>query len=117
MTVVLPPGALQNALPLYQCMVVYMDNLLIYSPTLEQHAKEADKVLAILGERKLFTKAPTCEFGQQKLGFLGYWVPAEGIKVDTGHSRVAGARLVRRGLAVLLACKLLLVLCANVLPP
>ena len=49
-----------------------MDNLLIYSPTLEQHVKEVNKVLAILGERKLFAKAPKCEFGQQELGFLGH---------------------------------------------
>ena len=49
--------------PLYQCVVVYMDDLLIYSPTLEQHVKDVDKVLAILGELKLFVKAPKCEFG------------------------------------------------------
>ena len=68
--------------PLYRCVVVYMDDLLIYSPTLEQHVKDVDEVLAILGERKLFAKAPTCELGRQELGFLGQRVSAEGIKVD-----------------------------------
>ena len=52
--------------PLYQCVVVYMDDLLIYSPTLEQHVKDVDEVLAILGERNLFAKAPKCEFGRQE---------------------------------------------------
>ena len=54
------PGAMGQ---LYQCKVVYMDYLLIYSPTLEQHIKEVDKVLAILGEQKLLAKAPKCKFG------------------------------------------------------
>ena len=49
--------------PLYQCIVVYMDNLLIYLPTLEQHVKDVNGVLAILGELKLFAKEPKCEFG------------------------------------------------------
>ena len=63
-------------------MVVYLDNLLIYSPTLEQQVKDVDEVLAILGELKLFAKAPKCEFGRQELGFLGHRVSADGIKVD-----------------------------------
>ena len=45
---------------LYQCVVVYMDDLLIYSPTLEQHVKDVNEILAILWERKLFAKAPKC---------------------------------------------------------
>ena len=68
--------------PLYRCVVVYMDDIRIYSPTLEQHVKDVDEVLAILGERKLFAKALKCEFGRQELGFLGHRVSAEGIKVD-----------------------------------
>ena len=68
--------------PLYQCVVVYMDHLLIYSPTLEQHVKDVNEVLAILGEQKLFAKEPKCEFGLQELGFLGHRVLAEGNKVD-----------------------------------
>ena len=45
---------------------------MIYSPTLEQHVKDVDEVLAILGERRLFAKAPKCEFDQQELWFLGH---------------------------------------------
>ena len=67
------PGATGQ---LYQCVVVYMDNLLIYSPTWEQHVKDVNEVLTILGERKLFVKAPKCEFGRQELGLLGHWVLA-----------------------------------------
>ena len=62
------PGAMEL---LYWCIVVYMDDLLIYPPTLEQHVKDVNGVLAILGERKLFAKVPKCEFGLQELGFLG----------------------------------------------
>ena len=54
------PGATGQ---LYQFIVVYMDDLLIYSSTLEQHVKDINDVLTILGERKLFAKAPKCECG------------------------------------------------------
>ena len=53
-------GVLGATGQLYQCVVVYMDDLLIYSPTLEQHVKDVNEILAILWERKLFAKAAKC---------------------------------------------------------
>jgi hypothetical protein len=68
--------------PLHRSVVVYMDDLLCYSPSLEQHLRDVREVLAILRQEKLFVKASKCEFGRSELGFLGHRVSAAGVAVD-----------------------------------
>jgi hypothetical protein len=68
--------------PLHRSVVVYMDDLLCYSPTLEQHIQDVREVLAILRQEKLYVKASKCEFGRRELGFLGHRVSSAGIAVD-----------------------------------
>ena len=46
--------------PLHRSVVVYMDDLLCYSPTLEQHLKDVREVLGILCQEKLYVKAVKC---------------------------------------------------------
>jgi len=53
-----------------------MDDLLCYSPTLEQHLTDVREVLAILRQEQLYVKASKCAFGRQELGFLGHRVSA-----------------------------------------
>ena len=48
--------------PLHRSVVVYMDDLLCHSPTLEQHLRDVREVLAILRQEKLYVKASKCEF-------------------------------------------------------
>ena len=68
--------------PLHRSVVVYMDDLLCHSPTLEQHLRDVREVLAILRQEKLYVKASKCEFGRTELGFLGHRVSAAGVSVD-----------------------------------
>ena len=68
--------------PLHRSVVVYMDDLLCYSPTLEQHLTDVREVLAILRQEQLYVKASKCAFGRQELGFLGHRVSAAGVAVD-----------------------------------
>ena len=68
--------------PLHRSVVVYMDDLLCYSPTLEQHLRDVREVLAILRQEKLYVKASKCAFGRSELGFLGHRVSASGVAVD-----------------------------------
>ncbi len=63
--------------PLHHLVVVYMDDLLCYSPSLGQHLQDVREVLAILGQEKFHVKASKCE-----LGFLGHRVSAAGVAVD-----------------------------------
>jgi len=67
-----------------------MDDLLCYSPTLEQHLKDVREVLGILRQEKLYVKATKCAFARSELGFLGHRVSAAGVAVDP--QKVAAVR-------------------------
>ena len=58
--------------PLHRAVVVYMDYLLCYSPSLEQHLRDVREVLAIPRQEKLYVKVSKCAFGREELGFLGH---------------------------------------------
>ena len=76
------PGVPGARGPLHRSVVVYMDDMLCYSPSLEQHLKDVREVLAILRQERLYVKASKCEFGRRELGFLGHRVSAAGVAVD-----------------------------------
>ena len=68
--------------PLGRCALVYMDDCLVHSSTLEQHVLDVEEVLEIFRRRQLFAKSSKCEFGRQELGFLGHRLSHEGVSVD-----------------------------------
>ncbi len=51
-------------------MVVYIDDILIYSSSLEEHAEHLRKVFQRLRENKLYAKFEKCEFGVTEVDFL-----------------------------------------------
>ncbi len=63
-------------------MVVYIDDILIYSGSLEEHAEHLRKVFQRLRENKLYAKFEKCEFGVTKVDFLGHRITREGLKMD-----------------------------------
>jgi hypothetical protein len=87
--------------PLGWCALVYMDDCLVHSPTLEQHLLEVE-VLEIFRRRQLFAKSSKCEFGRQELGFLGHRLSKEDVSVDPRkvQSIVEWATLTSRSEAV-----------------
>ena len=70
--------------PLGRCALVYMDDCLVHSTTLEQHLVDSDvaEALKIFRRRQLYAKSSKCEFGRQELGFLGHRLSAAGVSVD-----------------------------------
>jgi hypothetical protein len=64
-------------------VVVYFDDILIYSQNLEDHVQHVREVLCILRHEKLYANLPKCTFAQNKLVFLGFVVSANGIEVDS----------------------------------
>jgi hypothetical protein len=63
-------------------VVVYIDDILIYSGSLEEHAKHLRKVFQMLRENNLYAKLEKCEFGVTKVDFLGHRITQEGLKMD-----------------------------------
>ena len=63
-------------------MVVYFDNILIYSKTEVAHYNHVQEVLAVLQANELYINLKKCSFLTNKLLFLGYVVNVDGIHVD-----------------------------------
>ena len=65
-----------------QFVVVFIDNILVYSKTLEDHEKHLRIILQTLREYQLYAKFSKCEFWLKKVTFLGHIISKDGIKVD-----------------------------------
>ncbi len=65
-----------------QFIYVYLDDILIFSSSLQEHVQHVRRVLQRLLENGLFVKAEKCDFHAQSVPFLGYIVSAEGIRMD-----------------------------------
>lgn len=63
-------------------VVIYLDDILIYSEHLEEHCTTIKEVLRILQEHELFSKPEKCEFEQQEVEYLGVIVGDGKIRMD-----------------------------------
>jgi hypothetical protein len=63
-------------------MVVYFDDILIYSKFLDEHIKYLRAVFCALREPRLFANLEKCTFCTDQVAFLGYVVTPQGIEVD-----------------------------------
>ena len=63
-------------------VIVYLDDILIYSKTKEEHTEHLRQVLALLRKHQLYAKASKCEFGMPQTEFLGHVVSGNGIATD-----------------------------------
>ena len=63
-------------------VVVYLDDILIYSSSKEEHTIHVKKVLSALQERHLYLKLEKCEFYKQSVGFLGFQITTNGIQME-----------------------------------
>ncbi|MEX5618449.1 reverse transcriptase family protein, partial [Pseudomonas syringae] len=65
-----------------QFVIVFIDDILIYSKTPEDHEQHLRAVLGRMDEEQLYAKYSKCEFWLQRVKFLGHEVSKDGIHVD-----------------------------------
>lgn len=63
-------------------VVVYFDDILVYSRSLDEHVEHLREVLRVLRKETLYANLKKCTFGVDHLVFLGFVVSTDGIKVD-----------------------------------
>ena len=69
-------------------MVVFVDDILIYSQSEVEHEDHLRIVLQLLRDHQLYAKFSKCEFCLAEGGFLGYVVSASGMSADPGKVEV-----------------------------
>ena len=65
-----------------QFVVVFVDDILIYSQSEEEHEDHLRIILQVLREHHLYAKFSKCEFWLTEVRFLGHLVSASGVSVD-----------------------------------
>ena len=65
-----------------QFVIVFIDDIFIYSSSKEDHEEHLRVVLQILRENQLYAKFSKCQFWLDSVAFLGHVVSAEGVYVD-----------------------------------
>lgn len=89
------PFGLTNAPATFQCIMnevlapflrkfvlVFLDDILIYSPSLEAHIAYLKQVLDKLRKHQLYMKMSKCSFAQSQLEYLGHIISDQGVATD-----------------------------------
>ena len=89
------PFGLTNAPATFQCIMnqllqpflrkfvlVFLDDILIYSATREEHIQHIQEVFETLRTNKLYLKASKCSFAQTSLEYLGHIISDKGVATD-----------------------------------
>jgi hypothetical protein len=89
------PFGLTNAPATFQCLMndilspflrkfvlVFLDDILVYSPSLEEHISQLRQILSLLRQHQLFMKLSKCSFAQKQLEYLGHIISDKGVATD-----------------------------------
>ena len=70
------------------CVVVYLDDILIYSPDKTTHTRQVKEVLRRLRKHGLYAKPEKCEFHKEQVEYLGYILSPEGLFMASDKIKV-----------------------------
>jgi hypothetical protein len=89
------PFGLSNALAVFMCLmndffrdyldkfvIVFLDDILVYSKSEEEHENHLRMVLQVLREHQLYAKLSKCSFYQNQIHYLGHIISEERMVVD-----------------------------------
>ena len=71
-------------------MLVYIDDILIFTDNLEEHRKIVWRVLAILQKNRLYLKPEKCDFEQEVIEYLGLIISQN--KIEVNPIKIAGIK-------------------------
>eukprot|EP00253_Pinus_taeda_P002639 PITA_02639 len=63
-------------------ILVFFDDILVYSKTWKEHRKHLEEVLSVLEKNQFYAKLSKCTFGQKEVEYLGHIISREGVQVD-----------------------------------
>ena len=64
------------------CVLIYLDDICVYSPSVDQHLRDLRTVLEKLRQHRLYAKLSKCEFLKDEILFLGHRISAKGLRMD-----------------------------------
>ncbi len=67
---------------LRKCVLVFVDDILVYSNSLQEHVQHLQQVFELLQDHGLYVKASKCSFAQQHLEYLGHIIGVTGVATD-----------------------------------
>jgi hypothetical protein len=67
-----------------QSLLLYLDDIVVFSSTFQQHLKRLEVVLQRLKFKSLKAKLSKCSFFQHEVRYLGHIISAEGVSTDPG---------------------------------
>ena len=66
-----------------QFIIIFIDDILVYSKNQEEHKQHLRLALKILREKQLYAKFSKCEFWMEEIAFLGHVVSKYGVQPDS----------------------------------
>jgi len=67
---------------LNMCIVIYLDNILIYSNDITQYQNHIKEILKRLWKSRLYAKAEKCKFHSDSMKYLGYVLSLSGLTMS-----------------------------------
>lgn len=67
---------------LRKLVIIFFDDILVYSPSLQEHKAHLKIVFETLKKNQLLAKLSKCSFGKSSMGFLRHIMAADGVHQD-----------------------------------
>ncbi|WVZ13310.1 hypothetical protein V8G54_017840 [Vigna mungo] len=78
-------SAMNNLMQPYlrKCVLMFFDDILVYSPIRNEHMAQLKTVLRVLEQQSWMANRSKCEFGKLQIRYLGHIISAKGVEMDT----------------------------------